>query len=98
MNDLLRYHGADWCGFALTLASLHLLGSHRRSGFLAGAASSIAWAIFSYQAGSSATLIANCVFFGMNLRGWTKWRSRPERNDPAADDPATNGTPEAEAV
>jgi hypothetical protein len=80
MDDLLRYHGADWCGFALTLASLHLLGNHRRSGFLLGAASSIAWAAFSVQAESSATLLANVVFCGMNLRGWAKWRRIPGTN------------------
>ena len=78
MDDPLRYFGADWTGFALTLASLYMLGNHRRSGFLLGAASSVAWLVFSVLAGSTATVIANCVFFGMNLRGWAKWRALPE--------------------
>ena len=78
MDDLLRYHGADWLGFALTFASLHLLGNHRRSGFLLGVAASVAWAVFSWQAESTPTLIANCVFLGLNLRGWIKWRPRQD--------------------
>jgi len=86
MDDLLRYHGADWCGFALTLVSLHLLGNHRRAGFLFGAASSVAWAAFSVQAESSATLLANFVFCGMNLRGWLKWRGIPGTNGVAGGD------------
>ncbi len=78
MDDPFRYLGADWTGFALTLGSLYMLGNHRRSGFLLGAASSVAWLVFSVMAGSTATVIANCVFFCMNLRGWAKWRAQPE--------------------
>ena len=85
MDDLFRYNGADWTGFALTLASLHMLGDHRRAGFLLGAAASVAWAAFSVQAESTPTLIANCVFLTLNLRGWAKWRARPEtQGDPPA--------------
>ena len=76
MDDLLRYNGADWTGFALTLGSLYLLGDHRRVGFLLGAVASVAWAAFSIQAESTPTLIANIVFFTLNLRGWAKWRPR----------------------
>ena len=78
MDDLLRYNGADWTGFALTLCSLHLLGDHKRVGFLLGAAASVAWALFSWQAESTPTLIANGVFLTLNLRGWSKWRPRVE--------------------
>jgi hypothetical protein len=73
MDDLLRYHGTDWAGFALTLASLHLLGNRRKSGFLLGCAASLAWAGFSIQAESLPTLTANGVFLLMNLRGYLRW-------------------------
>jgi hypothetical protein len=86
MEDLLRYNGADWAGFALTLGSLHMLGGHRRTGFLLGAAASVAWACFSYQAESTATLIANGVFFTLNLRGWLKWRPLPQTAGDVAGD------------
>ena len=78
MDDLLRYNGADWAGFGLTLVSLHMLGDHRRAGFLLGAVASVAWALFSVQAESTPTLIANGVFLALNLRGWAKWRPRDD--------------------
>jgi len=76
MDDLLRYNGADWAGFALTLVSLHMLGDHRRAGFLLGAVASVVWAVFAVQTGSTATLVANGVFLVLNLRGWAKWSPR----------------------
>jgi hypothetical protein len=80
MDDLLRYYGVDWLGFALTLGSLHLLGNHRRAGFLLGAGSTVAWGAFSVMADSTATVVANSVFLCMNLRGWAKWRVAPGTN------------------
>ena len=71
--DLTKYFGADILGFALTLVSLHLLGNHRRSGFLFGAIASLAWGVFSVLAESVPTITANAVFLGMNLRGYAKW-------------------------
>ena len=75
MDDPLRYYAVDWTGFALTLGSLYMLGNHRRVGFLLGAASSVAWCAFSVMADSQATVVANSVFFVMNLRGYVKWRA-----------------------
>ncbi len=84
MDDLLKYHGVDWVGFALTFASLHLLGSHRRSGFLLGAFASVAWISFAILTSSIALVIANSVFGLMNLRGWMRWRAIPSTGpDPA---------------
>ncbi len=77
MDDLLRYNGADWTGFVLTLLSLHMLGDQKRAGFVLGAVACVAWAAFSVQAGSTATLIANIAFLGLNVRGWAKWRPVP---------------------
>lgn len=78
MDDLFRYQGADILGFVLTFWSLQLLGSHKRSGFLVGCVSSVAWAWFSVQAESTPTLCANGVFLCMNLRGWWRWRGLDE--------------------
>ena len=86
MDDLLRYNGADWTGFALTLISLHMLGDHRRTGFLLGAAASVAWAAFSVQAESTPTLIANGVFLILNLRGWKKWRPQTQGAPPSTNE------------
>jgi len=78
MDDPFKYYGADMAGFVMTLISLHLLGSRKRNGFLIGAVSSVAWGAFSIMAESPATLIANVVFCGMNLRGFWKWTPAPQ--------------------
>jgi hypothetical protein len=77
VQDILRYHGLDWAGFAVTLLSLHLLGNQRRGGFLLGMVASVAWAGFSVLAESLPTLTANSVFFFMHLRAYVKWGRRP---------------------
>ncbi len=74
MHELLRYHGADIAGFVLTFVSLLLLGDQRRSGFLVGAFGSVAWVWFGAQTGSLPTLVANCVFLLLGLRGFVRWR------------------------
>ena len=81
MDDLLAYYGVDWVAIGLTMGSLHLLGSRRRSGFVLGVAASAVWSVFSVMAGSTPTLAANCVFLGMNLRGFLKWSAEPEHTD-----------------
>lgn len=78
MDDLLAYYGVDWLGIGLTMASLHLLGSKRRSGFVLGVMASAVWGVFSVMAGSTPTLAANCIFLGMNARGFLKWTRDPE--------------------
>lgn len=74
LDALSAYHGFDIAGFALTLWSLVLLGSHKRSGFLVGAVAALAWIGFAAHAGSWPTIVANLVFAGLNLRGWVNWK------------------------
>lgn len=74
MNDIFKYYGFDWVGMVATFASLYLLGEKKWYGFIFGAIASAAWAIFSYMAGSWASLIANVVFFFLNLVNFWKWK------------------------
>jgi hypothetical protein len=74
MDALTAYHGTDWLGVVLTLASLYRLGAGRRDGFLYGAAGNVAWGVFALLAGSLPTFGANGAFLLLNLRGYVRWR------------------------
>jgi hypothetical protein len=77
MDALAPFYGTDWIGMVLSFACLYRLGGQRRDGFLYGAASNVAWAVFSVFAGSVPTLGANIAFCLLNLRGWFRWKALP---------------------
>ena len=56
-----------------TFASLWLLGEKKRFGFVIGALAAASWGIFSWLAGSVPGVIANVVFFFLNLYNLSKW-------------------------
>jgi nicotinamide riboside transporter PnuC len=75
MDDIFKFYGFDWIGMVATFASLWLLGEKKWHGFIFGALASIAWVIFSLLAGSWGSLLANIVFFFLNLINLWKWRN-----------------------
>ena len=68
-----HFYGIDWIGMVATFASLWLLGEKKRFGFVIGALAAASWAIFSWLAGSVPGVIANVVFFFLNLYNLSKW-------------------------
>ncbi len=84
MDDLWKYNGADWLGFALTFASIHMLGSRKRAGFIVGIVGGGAWMWVSIEAESTAMAIANVVFSGLNLRGYLNWKHDDDETPDAA--------------
>ncbi len=74
-SDVGKYYGVDWVGMITTFGSLYYLGDKKWYGFGAGAVSALAWATFSFLAGSLPGFVANIVFFFLNLRGIYKWKN-----------------------
>ena len=60
----------------MTFTSLWFLGEKKKIGFVFGAIAALAWAVFSYLAGSWASLIANIVFFFLNIYNLNKWKRK----------------------
>ena len=78
LDLILRHYGVDWLAMVLTFVSLVRLGDHKRDGFIWGFLSTVAWAVFNVLVFSVAGVIANIVFFYLNLRGWLRWNRRAE--------------------
>lgn len=73
ISVLFRYYGTDWAAMILTFAQLYYLGNKNPIGFLFGLLSNISWGLFGILAGSVANILANIVFFTMNVRGMYNW-------------------------
>jgi len=67
----------------LTVLSLYLLGQKSKSGFLFGFGANLCWGIFGVMAGSVANVVANIIFFILNVRGWINW-TREEKDSSSA--------------
>ncbi len=76
---LFKYYGTDWAAMIFTFINLYLLGNKNPKGFIFGFLSNICWAVFGLLAGSVANILANIVFFGMNVRGLYNWYKIDQR-------------------
>ncbi len=74
IESLTAYYGVDWIGMVATFASLYWLAEKKWQAWIFGAIAAFMWTIFSFMAGSIAGVIANVVFFFLNLYGLYKWR------------------------
>lgn len=77
---ILKHRGVDWIAMVLMFISLIRLGDHKRDGFAWGLAATVAWAVFNGMVFSIAGVIANVIYFFLNLRGWLRWRPRDDAN------------------
>ena len=78
--DIFEHYGLDWLGMILSVIAIYFLGNKKRQGFLLMMAGNVAWIGFGCIVNSSATIIMNVVFIGMNIWGFNKW-------SPAATEP-----------
>lgn len=69
-----KYFGIDWLAMALTFTAIYFLGNKSRKGFLIMMAGNLCWTSIGVWAGSIAMILANLGFFGMNVRGYLKWK------------------------
>jgi hypothetical protein len=77
--ELARYYGADWIAMVLSVASLWMLGSRKRNGFVIMAVGNAAWIIYGALAGNLPIIISNIIFVVLNLRGYFNWSHTSEK-------------------
>jgi hypothetical protein len=90
MNSSL--HGLDWIAMALSLLALYLIGNRNRWGFVAFMGANLSWLGVAASIGSPAIALGNLAFFGINLRGYFRWRSEP-LSPPQPHPPSSAGSP-----
>ena len=71
----LNHFGIDWLAMVFTFVAIYLLGNKARPGFVVMMCGNTCWAVVGILTSSTAMIIANAVFFGMNVRGFTSWAS-----------------------
>jgi hypothetical protein len=77
--NLTQYYGSDWIAMLLSVASLWMLGSRKRSGFVTMAVGNAAWIIYGVMANNLPVVISNAVFVVLNLRGYINWTHTSEK-------------------
>ena len=73
MDMIFKFYGTDWAAVIFAFLHLHFLGDKRIWGFTFGALSNLCWFAFAVMVGSMAQILANIVFFALNVRGFYKW-------------------------
>ncbi len=63
---------ADWSAFALTLAGVWQLSSHKKSGFIINAFASIVWVAVGIHSGLSGLTALNIILILIYVRGYIK--------------------------
>ncbi len=76
----LKYFGVDWLAMALTFIALWQIGNKNKVGFLIMMCGNLCWVSIGAMSQSIAMILANIVFFSMNVRAIWKWH-RAERKD-----------------
>jgi hypothetical protein len=78
--EITKYYGSDWIAMVLSVASLWMLGSRRRTGFIWMVVGNAAWIIYGIMADCNLpVIISNAVFAALNLRGYMNWLHTPEK-------------------
>ena len=63
---------ADWCAFALTLAGVWQLSSHKKSGFVINAFASVIWVAIGIHSGLAGLTALNIILMFIYLRAYIK--------------------------
>ena len=70
--DLSFWSITDWSAFALTLAGVWQLSSHKKSGFVINIFASIVWVAIGIHSGLSGLTALNIILILIYLRGYIK--------------------------
>lgn len=68
-----QHYGLDWIAMLLTFIAIYSLGNKQRRGFVIMMAGNTCWIILAIKFQSLGMILANVVFFAMNLRGFMRW-------------------------
>ena len=77
LNELFqvqRYYGTDYIAAACGIVAMVMLGDRKRTGFLLYMLATCFGMAFSIMAHSFPIMVTNGIMFGVNLRGYLKWR------------------------
>jgi len=70
----LKYYGIDWLAMVLTFFALWHIGNKNKIGFVIMMGGNLCWISIGVLTQSLAMVLANTVFFTMNLRTLWKWQ------------------------
>jgi hypothetical protein len=68
-----EYYGLDWVAMIAGLATIYLLGSKKRSGFIVGIIAGIVWTAVNLIAEIWPGIILNVILIGLYIRGYVNW-------------------------
>ena len=71
--DYLQYYGVDWLAMVLTFVAIWQIGNKNKVGFMLMMCGNTSWVIVGVFTESVAMVIANIIFFSMNIRAFLKW-------------------------
>ncbi len=71
--DYFNYYGIDQFGMLFTFLGTWQIGNKQRIGFMLMMCGNTSWALIGFFTGSLAMIVANVIFFLMNLRAILKW-------------------------
>ena len=69
-------YGLDWIAMTLTFLAIYSLGNKQRIGFCIMMAGNACWIALGFWFQSLGMILANAVFFAMNVRGFVRWESK----------------------
>ena len=73
MEFFTEYYGIDWIAMLSGLASIYLLGSKKKSGFLLGIIAALTWTAVNVIAHIWPGIILNVILIGLYIRGYINW-------------------------
>lgn len=79
--DFLQYYGIDWLAMTLTFLAIWQVGNKNKIGFIFMIAGNLSCVLLGYMTASVAMVVANFLFFLMNVWAVIKW-SRPANIEP----------------
>ena len=71
--DYLQYYGVDWLAMVLTFLAIWQIGNKNKIGFMLMMCGNTSWVFVGVLTESVAMVIANIIFFAMNVRALLKW-------------------------
>jgi nicotinamide mononucleotide transporter PnuC len=72
-----KYYGIDWIGTILAAVSIYFLSKKKKSGFIIGAISNLAWIVFGVLSESVGNIVACVIYITFNIYGWFQWSKKP---------------------
>ena len=73
IENPLQYQGIDWLAMIFTFVAIWQIGNKNKIGFVIMMTGNSCWIAIGVMTDSLAMIIANIVFFIMNMRALIKW-------------------------